>query len=248
MAYSTGVSLLTSGGMLLRDQLAEFWEFTSGTGTGYLSGTSTGDGVGLSIVTGVNGAANDALQVDSSWNPFRSWLNVGSPYRTVGGTQTYCFFCSAGGNPFALRWGSILGGTSGSDTLGILFSLDTGTLFRLTEGGTYSSIQSALASAYTSANNGYRFYCITREGVGGSINTFSFYDSSGELIGQRSINATGANTINFGVLEYSLAGPDTTVKMDKVAWFNDRLDPSQIAYLYNSGNGRSATEIMTATL
>jgi hypothetical protein len=247
MAFSTGVSLLPVGNFFLKEQLAEFWEFVSGTGTGHLSGTSTGSGVGLGVTSGVNGVANDALQIDTAWNPTRSWLNVGTPYHTTGSTETFCFFATVDSN-ICLRWGSTLGGSSGTNTLGILFQLSSGILFRETEGGATSNIQSALATNSTAANNSYRFYCITREGKGSSSNTFSFYDSDGNLLGKRTIDATGANTVNFGLIESGMTSSSFISKMDKVAWFNGQLLPSQINYLFNSGNGRSGSDIMSATI
>lgn len=245
MAFSTGVTLLTSGSFLLKDQLADFWEFDGGGLNRYLGGSSVGTTTGASSTNGVDGATGSGIQIDTAWNATRSWVNTGAPFRSTGSTETICFFASSASN-ISARWGSSATGTTGTTSCGILLSLDSQVLYRLQQNGVVSENQTALPSP-SSANNGYNFYCVTRSGVGGSINTFSFYDSTGSLLGQRVIGSE-AGTANFGLLEAAPSSVSNIAKLDKVAWFIGQLSSQQISFLFNSGNGRTGSEIISATI
>ena len=237
---STGVCLLTTSGQSrLIDSLIDFFEFSSGSITS-AKGDSSGNTNGATAVTGVNGVATDALSASSSGSTGFIQLQQLPSVSNCQSFTIVLFYKNTGAN-WPIIWGELGNSTT---TLGYraAYFVNSGNIAKKDSSAT-SVNYTIPAHTNSTASNSFSFLCLNVTTNTYPSQTVSLYSSTGSLLTSSTQNFGMTNIPDpISTTNWTGALTDSSV-IDKVAVFSSNLTSAQITFLYNSGNGRSYSEI-----
>lgn len=235
---STGVSLLSVETERLIDRLVDFFEFSGGSVVS-AKGATTSNTNNATTLIGVDGTSNSSLNVTTTGN-----IDLGMITSSDYGFTLVAFQGNSAN--WGVFWGSY-GNSLSPENYRAGYDPTTNRI-RKKDSGSASTSFTLPSITLPAASNGFNFLCFSIKTNIYPSQTFKVFDASG--------GSLLSSTQNFGMIDSTgrvftndwVGNGIGQNRLDKVAVFNGELTSAEIAFLYNSGNGRTYTEIQNYTL